>query len=36
LLTVTPEDVRDMYKRAAGEELVVEGLREDQKLVQEE
>lgn len=29
------DDVRDMYQRAAGEELVVEGLREDQQLVQE-
>ncbi|CZT19587.1 RAB proteins geranylgeranyltransferase component A (RAB escort protein) [Ramularia collo-cygni] len=30
------EDVRDVYRRAAGEELVVEGLKEGQQLVQEE
>lgn len=29
------DDVRDMYRRATGEELVVEGLREDQQLAQE-
>lgn len=28
-------DVRDIYRRATGEELVVEGLREDQRLAQE-
>lgn len=28
-------DVRDIYRRAVGEELVVEGLREDQQLAQE-
>jgi Rab GDP dissociation inhibitor len=28
-------DVRDLYRRATGEELVVEGLREDQKLAEE-
>ncbi|KAJ5243197.1 Rab GDP-dissociation inhibitor [Penicillium citrinum] len=31
----TTNDVRDMYARAAGEELKVEGLREGQDLVQE-
>ncbi|KAJ5731928.1 Rab GDP-dissociation inhibitor [Penicillium malachiteum] len=31
----TTADVRDIYHRVAGEELVVEGLREDQQLVQE-
>jgi Rab GDP dissociation inhibitor len=31
----TTDDVRDIYKRATGEELVVEGLREDQQLAQE-
>ncbi|OQD75409.1 hypothetical protein PENDEC_c007G04295 [Penicillium decumbens] len=31
----TTYDVRDMYRRAAGEELKVEGLREDQQLAQE-
>jgi len=30
------DDVRDIYRRAAGEELVVEGLREDQNIVAEE
>lgn len=30
------EDVRDVYRRAAGEELVVEGLKEGQNLVAEE
>jgi len=30
------EDVRDVYKRAAGEELVVEGLKDGQQLVSEE
>ncbi len=29
------DDVRDIYKRAEGEELVVEGLREGQSLVGE-
>jgi len=28
--------VRDIYRRAAGEELVVEGLREGQNIVAEE
>ena len=32
----TTDDIRDVYRRAAGEELVVEGLREGQNLVQEE
>ncbi|KAJ6172336.1 Rab GDP-dissociation inhibitor [Penicillium chermesinum] len=31
----TTTDVRDIYRRATGEELVVEGLREDQQLAQE-
>jgi Rab GDP dissociation inhibitor len=31
----TTEDVRDLYRRAAGEELVVEGLREGQTLAEE-
>lgn len=35
LLTFAIDDVRDMYRRATGEELVVEGLREDQQLAQE-
>ncbi len=30
------DDVRDIYRRAAGEELVVEGLREGTNLVGEE
>ena len=30
------DDIRDVYLRAAGEELVVEGLREGQSLVAEE
>jgi Rab GDP dissociation inhibitor len=34
-LTPLPDDVRDMYRRAVGEELKVEGLREDQQLAQE-
>ena len=29
------DDVRDVYRRATGEELVVEGLREDQRLAEE-
>lgn len=29
------DDVRDMYRRATGEELKVEGLREDQQLATE-
>lgn len=29
------DDVRDLYRRATGEDLVVEGLREDQKLAEE-
>ncbi|KAF1987409.1 rab GTPase activator [Aulographum hederae CBS 113979] len=32
----TTEDVRDIYRRAQGEELVVEGLREGENLVAEE
>ena len=32
----TTDDIRDVYRRAAGEELVVEGLREGQTLVGEE
>ncbi|TKA70386.1 hypothetical protein B0A49_03745 [Cryomyces minteri] len=32
----TTDDVRDIYRRAQGEELVVEGLREGQNLVAEE
>jgi len=31
----TTDDIRDVYRRATGEELVVEGLREGQSLVQE-
>ncbi|BCR96416.1 secretory pathway gdp dissociation inhibitor [Aspergillus luchuensis] len=31
----TTDDVRDIYRRATGEELVVEGLREGQKLAEE-
>ncbi|BDD56088.1 Rab GDP dissociation inhibitor beta [Monascus purpureus] len=31
----TTDDVRDIYRRATGEELVVEGLREDQRLAAE-
>lgn len=34
-LTVTLDDVKDIYRRATGEELVVEGLREDQQLAAE-
>lgn len=34
ILTVLA-DVRDLYRRGTGEELVVEGLREDQKLAEE-
>jgi Rab GDP dissociation inhibitor len=30
------DDVRDIYRRAEGEELKVEGLKEGQQLVQEE
>ncbi len=33
---VYPDDVRDVYRRAEGEELVVEGLREGTNLVAEE
>jgi Rab GDP dissociation inhibitor len=32
----TTDDIRDLYRRAAGEELVVEGLREGQNLVADE
>jgi Rab GDP dissociation inhibitor len=32
----TTDDIRDLYLRATGEELVVEGLREGQNLVAEE
>jgi Rab GDP dissociation inhibitor len=32
----TTDDIRDIYKRAAGEELVVEGLRDGQNLVAED
>jgi Rab GDP dissociation inhibitor len=32
----TTDDVQDIYKRAEGEPLVVEGLREGQNLVAEE
>jgi Rab GDP dissociation inhibitor len=32
----TTDDIRDIYQRAAGEELVVEGLRDGQNLVTEE
>jgi Rab GDP dissociation inhibitor len=32
----TTDDIRDIYQRAAGEELVVEGLREGTNLVAEE
>jgi Rab GDP dissociation inhibitor len=35
MLTLT-DDIRDIYRRAAGEELVVEGLREGQTLVADE
>lgn len=31
-----PDDIRDIYQRATGEELVVEGLREGQSLVGED
>lgn len=34
-LTPIPDDVRDIYRRATGEELVVEGLREGETLAQE-
>jgi Rab GDP dissociation inhibitor len=30
------DDIRDVYHRAAGEELVVEGLRDGQTLVADE
>ena len=30
------DDVRDLYRRAAGEELVVEGLREGENFVAQE
>jgi Rab GDP dissociation inhibitor len=32
----TTDDIRDIYQRAAGEELVVEGLRDGQNLVTED
>jgi Rab GDP dissociation inhibitor len=32
----TTDDIRDVYRRAAGEELVVEGLRDGQNLVTDE
>jgi Rab GDP dissociation inhibitor len=32
----TTDDIRDIYQRAAGEELVVEGLREGTNLVAED
>lgn len=32
----TTDDIRDLYRRAAGEELVVEGLREGEGLVADE
>jgi Rab GDP dissociation inhibitor len=32
----TTDDIRDVYRRASGEELVVEGLREGTNLVAEE
>lgn len=32
----TTDDVRDIYRRAAGEELVVEGLREGENFVAQE
>lgn len=35
-LTSHTDDVRDIYRRAQGEELVVEGLREGTNLVGEE
>lgn len=35
-LTISTDDVRDIYKRAEGHELVVEGLREGTNLVGEE
>lgn len=35
-LTYITDDVRDIYRRAEGEELVVEGLREGTNLVGEE
>lgn len=36
LLIYLTDDVRDIYRRAEGEELVVEGLREGTNLVGEE
>ena len=36
MLTSAADDVRDIYRRAAREELVVEGLRDGQNLVAEE
>lgn len=35
MLTWLADDVRDIYRRATGEELKVDGLREDQSLVAE-
>jgi len=32
----TTDDVQDLYRRAAGEPLVVEGLREGQSLVEQQ
>lgn len=32
---IIAEDVRNIYRRAAGEELVVEGLREGANIVEE-
>lgn len=36
ILMTIADDVKDIYRRAAGEELVVEGLREGQNIVAEE
>lgn len=36
ILTCPSDDVKDIYRRAEGEELVVEGLREGTNLVGEE
>jgi Rab GDP dissociation inhibitor len=36
LLIPLPDDIRDLYRRAEGQELVVEGLREGTNLVGEE
>lgn len=35
MLIDVPDDIRDVYRRAEGHELVVEGLREGQNLAAE-